>query len=186
MKIVVTGSMGCGKSTAVEVIRQRLPEYHFFDFDLAVKEMYGDPRVMALLQTEFGTTRKGEVSDIVYQDPEAMKKLRLISDNYLVGEVRIANTHDKVIFDIPLYFEFNDQMMLKPSFVICVTAPEDVQIERIKQRNGFSEEKIRSILSNQYTQNTKVALSDYRIHNNFPTIESYQTYVRGFIDAIVT
>lgn len=178
MKIVVTGNMGCGKSTAVHGIRRALPEYAFFDFDMCVADMYKEEAFQWLLDDAFGTHDKAEISNLVHANPDAMDRLRAITDATIITAIQKANKGVNVIFDIPLFFEFNDQMMLTPDIVVCVTSDPTTQVERVKKRNGWSEEKIQSILAKQYPQDIKVAMSDIILHNDFSQAVDFEQYAR--------
>lgn len=183
MKIVITGNMGCGKSTAVQVIHRALPQYKLFDFDKVVAEMYQDPSLQFVLDQLFGTHDKAKISDIVHNDPIAMKKLTSATDAILLTSIAQANKEVNVIFDIPLYFEYNDVMKLTPDIVICVASDIEDQIKRVKARNGFSEEKIRTILAKQLPQQEKVDKSHYVLHNDFSSKEEFELYVEKFIES---
>lgn len=181
MKIVITGNMGCGKSTAVEVFKRALPHYTFFNFDECVADLYKDSVMQMILDAEFGTHVKAEISDIVHNDAAALQRLRNYTDSYLVTAIANANKEVNVIFDIPLYFEFNHVMKLTPDCVICVASDVKSQIERVKARSGFSEEKIQTILAKQLPQQEKVDKSDYVLHNHFPTRIQFEKYVEQFV-----
>lgn len=179
-QIVITGNMGCGKSTAVRAIHSVLTDYRLFDFDAVVRDFYLDSLNQAWLLTEFGTYDKAKISDIVHADADAMFVLREHTDSYVLSRVHIAKWDRNVIFDIPLYFEFNSEMNLTPDLIICVTSDEATQIERVKIRNNFSEEKIRSILAKQLPQEEKVANSDFVLHNCFSSAARFEQFVKKF------
>lgn len=181
MKIVITGNMGCGKSTAVEVFKRTLPHYTFFDFDKCVADLYKDSVMQMILEAEFGTHVKAEVSDIVHSDATALQRLRKYTDLYLVTAIENANKEVNVIFDIPLYYEFNHAMKLTPDYVICVASEIKDQVERVKLRSGFSAEKIQTILAKQLPQEEKVAKSDFVLHNHFPSRIQFEKYVEQFV-----
>ena len=71
-----------------------------------------------------------------------------------------------VILDVPLLFEANMQHM--GDLVACVTAPEDIQIARMKSRNGYSREEALSRIRNQMPVGEKAARSDVVIDTNVP------------------
>lgn len=50
--------------------------------------------------------------------------------------------------------------------IVCVTAPEEVRISRIMQRDNISEEKARQWLNSQWPQEEILSRSDYEIINN--------------------
>ena len=53
MRIVITGGMGCGKSTIVKYLRSRLSDHDVFDVDECVRDLYNDDIVQMMLDAEF-------------------------------------------------------------------------------------------------------------------------------------
>jgi pantetheine-phosphate adenylyltransferase len=87
MRIVVTGNIGSGKSTAVKMLMPLLPGYTLFDFDQAVADLYNDPTTQMTLDVIFGTHIKSEISDIGHGDPAKMAQLENVVNTILVGVV---------------------------------------------------------------------------------------------------
>jgi len=106
MKIVITGNIGCGKSTVTNFIHTLLPHYQVFDIDAVVRELYKDVDIKLALEREFGTSSKTEISDIVFFDEDAKNKLYDIINPYLIAAVESWQVLPDVIFDIPLFFEY--------------------------------------------------------------------------------
>lgn len=183
MKIVVTGNIGCGKSTAVKYLQELLPHYELFDFDKVVASLYEDEIIQVMLDALFGTHVKSEISDIVHADPEKMKHLADLLNSQLIMLTQNGFAHENVILDIPLYFEKIEpsvkQWMTK-GLVVCIVADEDSQIERVKARNGWSEEKIRSVMAKQMSQQDKANNSNYVIHN-FGSVDDLKLLVETFV-----
>lgn len=165
MKIVITGNMGCGKSTVVRQLLTIATQYSLFDFDDVIKQMYDDPIVKQKLWDEFGTSTKALISDMVHAEPDRMHKLRDIFDTETIKQVHSAiEAHENLILDIPLYFEFKE-LNITPDIIVCVVANLDDQIERVKQRNGWTREKIVQVLGKQLPQEIKASYSDVIIAN---------------------
>ena len=181
MKIVVTGNMGCGKSTAVQQLRKYLPHYELFDFDAMVHSIYEDESIQKLLIATFGTFDRHLISDIVYADPEKMKQLRAIVDSLASQYTEAAFSQDNVILDVPLYFEYMSHLPVDE--VICITCDEAVQRARVKQRNGFTDEQITAILALQLSMTEKARRSTIVIVNN-GTVEHLRASVRLAIGRI--
>lgn len=182
MKLVVTGNIGCGKSTVVRFMQQRLPDYELFDYDKMVAELYEDDIVKMQLDTAFGTHNKGEIGSIVFTYPKEMEKLRIILDGWVLTNTQIAFKKPNIILDIPLYFEYIQSALHSfTDLVICVASDPELQLERVKARSGWSEEKIHAVMNRQITQRTKVQLSDYTIWN-IGTVDSLQAAVDDCVD----
>lgn len=176
MKIVVTGNIGCGKSTVTRKLLDLLPGYAWFDFDNAVHMLYDDEATQLALEAFFGTHDRHKISDIVHADPEQMKSLRAVMDASVVSAFRKASTLPDVIMDVPLYFEFEDSWNIEPDLIICVAADTTTQIQRVKLRNGWDEAKIRSVMNKQLPQDVKMTCADI-IVPNFGSLEELDATV---------
>ena len=169
MHIVITGGMGCGKSTITNYLKSRLPDYRFFDMDEQVRALYDDEVVKNSLTALFGTYDRKEISDIVFANPMARERLYNLMNSTIFNLLRSYHQHENVIYDIPLYFEMLEHIEFQPDEVIC--SPE-TQRERIKKRDGFSDEKISSILALQLPLQDKAISSDYVIETDGTPEES--------------
>lgn len=176
MRIIgLTGSIGMGKSETTKMFRALgVP---VFDADAAVHELQvkNGPAIPAIA-TEFpGVITDGELDrdalgKIVFADPVAKKKLEAII-HPLVAEKRIAffdkATEDGnafVVLDVPLLFETGGNKACDK--VVVVTAPADVQRERVLARPGMSEDKFNNILSRQTPDGEKRAGADYIVETD--------------------
>lgn len=177
MKLVVTGNIGCGKSTVVKLLLKGLTDYTLFDFDQMVSELYLDPDVQIKLTEAFGTCIKSEISNVVFKNEWQLKRLRELMDDEILRKTKAAFMQPNIILDIPLYFEYIDSALnLFADLVLCVASDPEFQIERVKARSGWSEEKIRAVMERQITQRTKTQLSNYTIWN-LGTLEELQVAV---------
>lgn len=173
MHIVVTGGMGCGKSTITSYLKARLKDYQFFDMDERVRALYDDELMCQSLVTTFGTCKRREISDIVFSNECARDKLYRLMNATLFKQVADMRKYENVLYDIPLYFENPDLAEVIPyDAVICVRCDAATQRERIKLRDGFSDEKISSILALQLPLDEKAMMSDYTIDTDGTREES--------------
>lgn len=178
--IVITGGIGSGKSSVIEAIkRQTEKKVSFFNFDDFTEELYEREDVKKFLNTLFGTTDKKEISDIVLngEESETTKIMREELNEFffsLVEEKFIELVNRKpvstLIIEMPMFFEMKKvspkmQMVRTKVKVIVVTADDDVRIARVKNRDGFTEDKIRNIMSVQEPQQYKIEKADYVIDN---------------------
>lgn len=165
MNIIITGNIGCGKSTISRELIKHFPKHKLYSVDAMVHEMYDDPAFKQYLQNTFGTVIRSQVSDIVFADPEKRKSLEDRSMLYLTVNISTALNRDgPAILEFPLYFEMGRHYSQGP--VVAVTCSDAVQMERVKARDNFSEEKIQSIKANQFSTDLKAAMSDYVIAND--------------------
>lgn len=178
--IVITGGIGSGKSSVIEAIkRQTEKKVSFFNFDDFTEELYEREDVKKFLNTLFGTTDKKEISDIVLngEESETTKIMREELNEFffsMIEEKFIELVNRKpvstLIIEMPMFFEMKKvspkmQMVRTKVKVIVVTADDDVRIARVKNRDGFTEDKIRNIMSVQEPQQYKIEKADYVIDN---------------------
>lgn len=166
MKLVVTGNIGAGKSTVIDMLMPLLPDYTLFDFDKAVAGLYENRDVQEWLDTAFGTHDKKQISDIVHENPVAMKNLEIILNARLVTLVHYGAELNDVVFDLPLYFEYENIWNIDPDFVIVIDTPKEVRFNRVKLRNGWSDEKIESVMAKQLSDEEKRTRGDLSIFND--------------------
>ncbi len=166
----LTGSVGMGKSTTAQMFAaEGVP---VFDADAAVHQLYAG-EAAPVVEREFpGTTKNGTVdreklSAQVVGKPEALARLEKLV-HPLVGNLRtrfMENAKDTgakaVILDIPLLFETGDPS--KFHAVIVVSAPADIQRERVLARPGMTAEKFEAILKRQTPDSEKRVRADFVI-----------------------
>lgn len=178
--IVITGGIGSGKSSVIEAIRRQTEKkVSFFNFDDFTEELYNREDVKKFLNTLFGTTDKKEISDIVLngEESETTKIMREELNEFffsMIEEKFIELVNRKpvstLIIEMPMFFEMKKfslkmQMVRTKVKVIVVTADDDVRIARVKNRDGFTEDKIRNIMAVQESQQYKIENADYVIDN---------------------
>ena len=171
MKIIgLTGSIGMGKSTTAAMFREAgLPVY---DADAEVHKAYdvGGAAVEPVGAAFPGVVKDGKVDreelrKRVLGNPEALKVLNGIV-HPIVGRARAATFEaaeasgaDMVILDVPLIFETGGEKNMHK--VIVVSAPAEVQRERVLAREGMTPERLDAILAQQVPDAEKRARADY-------------------------
>ena len=192
MKILgLTGSVGMGKSTTAQMfVADGIP---MFDADAAVHHLYAS-EAAPLIEREFpGTTSNGKVdreklSAQVVGKPEALSRLEKLV-HPLVGKLRAKFMADAekagakaVLLDIPLLFETGDPA--KFHAVIVVSAPAEVQRERVLARAGMTAEKFEAILKRQMPDSDKRARADFVI-NTGEGLESARKQVKQVLAEVL-
>lgn len=168
----LTGSIGMGKSTTSAMFQaEGVPVY---DSDAAVHALYavGGAAVAPVAEAFPGVVVDGAIdraklSAAVVGKSEALAKLEAIV-HPLVGAHRIgffeeaqARGQDIVVLDIPLLFETGGEK--KVDKVVVVSAPANVQRERVLTRPDMTPEKFEAILARQTPDAEKRARADFVI-----------------------
>lgn len=167
MHIVITGGMGCGKSTVTSYLKSCFQNYHFYDMDERIRALYNDRNMQDSLDSMFGTHQRKQISDIVFANEEARDRLYRLMNAIIFKQVADQRDYRDVFYDIPLYWENSDlQSTIRPDAVICVSCSADVQRDRIHARDGISDKKMQSILSLQKSLTEKEDLSDYVVRTD--------------------
>ena len=164
----LTGSIGMGKTATAQMFaEQGVPVQ---DADAAVHALY-EGKATPLIEAAFpGTTADGKVDRVklgaqVIGKSEAMAKLEKIvhplvaheRDSFLAGAEKAGA--DIVVLDIPLLYETGSDMNCDA--VVVVSAPAEVQRERVLARPGMTEERFAAILAKQMPDAEKRARADF-------------------------
>ena len=161
-----------GKSTTAAMFRELgVPVY---DADAAVHDLYdvGGAAVGPVGDAFPGVVKDGRIDrealrQRVLGDPDALKRLNAIV-HPLVAQDRIgffaeaeAAGADLVVLDIPLLFETGGHANLDA--VVVVTAPAQMQRERVLARPGMTPERLDAILAQQMSDAEKRARAHFVI-----------------------
>ena len=179
LTIALTGGIACGKSTVSAMLAQLGAS--IIDADQISRSLTapGGPALPAIRQAfgdgvfhADGTLNRPALSAVVFSNAQAIQQLNAITHPLVQQQMEKQletcrkNGAQIVILDVPLLFEANMQHM--GDLVACVTAPEDIQIARMKSRNGYSREEALSRIRNQMPVGEKAARSDVVIDTNVP------------------
>lgn len=188
----LTGSIGMGKSTVARMFAEEgAPS---FDSDAAVHALYapGGAAVAQVGAAFPGVVRDGAVdrealSARVVGDAAALRRLESIVHPLVRAaqgeflEASRAAGAKCVVLDIPLLFESGGATLVDK--VVVVSAPADLQRERVLARAGMTEEKFESILARQVPDAEKRARADFVIDTSGP-FETTRAQVRAVLDAL--
>lgn len=170
IRIALTGSIGMGKSTVARMFqRAGVP---VFDADAVVRALQGPGgALVAPIGTRFPAVLHGGELDremlarIVLEDPVKLAELEAIVHPAVQAarETFISQHREApaLLFEIPLLFETAGAAGFDK--VIVVSAPPDVQRERVLQRPGMTPAKLHSILARQMPDSEKRARADFVI-----------------------
>lgn len=184
LQVGLTGNVGAGKSTVVELFAGWGATV--IDTDVLAREVVspGSPALARIRRTwgetvitEDGKLDRGAMRRIIFSDPEARDELEAI----LHPEIRArcqdlfreakARGDRIVVAVVPLLYETG--MESEFDIVILVDAPLEVRIERLVSKRGLEAEEARAVAAAQLSAEEKRARADYIIDNDsdIPTLE---------------
>jgi len=189
-KIVgLTGGIGSGKTTVAKMFENLGAPVYIAD--LEGKIITNKPSTLKLIEQQFGPSviiegklNRTALAQIVFNNTEELSKLNHIIHplvaKHFVKWLRKNKNEIFVIKETAILFEINNHLTC--DFVITVTAPIEVRINRVKQRDDATEEEIRNRISHQWSDKQRVALSDFVIDNT--DLEATQTQVEHIFTEI--
>jgi dephospho-CoA kinase len=170
IRLALTGSIGMGKSTVADMFRRRgVP---VFDADATVRRLQGPGGLLVKrIEKRFpGTTTdqgvdRDALSRRVLGDPSELEALEAIVHPAVHHERTrfIVENGDApvLLFEIPLLFETGGAETFDK--VIVVSAPSEVQRQRVMARNGMTEDKFKALLDRQMPDPEKRRNADFVI-----------------------
>jgi dephospho-CoA kinase len=168
IRLALTGSIGMGKSTVAEMFRRAgVP---VFDADAVVRRLQGPGgSLVGKIEERFpGTTgpdgvNRDALSERVLSDPDELAALEAIVHPSVHHERTrfIVENGDQpaLLFEIPLLFETGGAEVFDK--VIVVSAPAEIQRERVLARPGMTEEKLAALIARQMPDEEKRARADF-------------------------
>jgi dephospho-CoA kinase len=195
MKIIgLTGGIAAGKSSIARMLRALGAAV--IDADLIARQIVtpGSPALAEIRQT-FGDdflTPQGELDRkklgaLVFSDPKAREKLNLITHPRIAQQMsdeteRARSEQKKAAFlEAALLFEAKWDQGLDGVWVVAI--PEALQIERLIQRDGYTEEQARARLASQMPLAQKLSRASLVI-DNAGSLEQTQEFVAKAYQAL--
>ncbi|MCC3867664.1 dephospho-CoA kinase [Terrisporobacter mayombei] len=172
----LTGNIGCGKSSLSTIFIEE--NIDIVDADIIARQIYNDENLLKKVYDTFGNDIKNHdgslnrkaLGKIVFNDDKKLIQLNKLT--HPVIRQNVSNQIDEykkqnkkiVILDAALlvesdYLNFVDKLLV-------VTCNEDIQIERIKNRDNCSTEEALSRIKSQMSQENKAKYADYIIDNS--------------------
>lgn len=184
-KLGLTGSIGMGKSTTATMFRDEgVPVW---DADATVHKLYGVGGAAVKPVGEAypvairdGAVDRNALKSLISEDRTVLKTLETIVHPLVAADRAefLANTDAPlVVFDIPLLFETGADSWLDS--VLVVTAPADVQKDRVLSRGTMTEDQFAQILARQMPDAEKRERADHVIETL--TLDGTRQDVRNLI-----
>ncbi|SPH23543.1 Dephospho-CoA kinase [Defluviimonas aquaemixtae] len=187
----LTGSIGMGKSTTASMFAaEGVPVW---DADAAVHRLYSEGGaavgpIAALCPRAVveGAVDRARLKEWIAADPNALVRIEaavhplVAADRAQFIDAAAKRGAPLVVLDIPLLFETGADRHMDATLV--VTAPADVQRERVLARPGMTKAQFQAILSRQMPDSEKRARADHVIETL--AFEPARSAVRKLISKI--
>ncbi|MCR5565273.1 MAG: dephospho-CoA kinase [Clostridiales bacterium] len=175
--IGITGSIACGKSTVSRELSRR--GYAVIDGDALSRELTGPggaamPEIRSVFGNRFvlqdGSLNRREMGSLVFSDPLARERLDRVMAPYLkaLTSERIEAVRSSgallCFLDFPLLYEKGYDRYCDT--VWCVWLPEDLQLRRLMDRDGYSREEALNRMNAVMSSDEKANRSPVVIDNS--------------------
>jgi dephospho-CoA kinase len=197
--IGITGSIGMGKSTAAEMLREMGIPVH--DADAAVHALLapggggvaavGDKFPQALKTAADGKPYidRPTLGHIVFGNPAQKRELEKIlhplvwkeSESFIADMKKKG--HPLAVLDVPLLFETGEEKRV--DVVLCLSASQELQQQRVLARPGMTPEKFNRIVAGQMPDAEKRKRAHYVIETD-TGIEDTRRQLQRVINKILS
>jgi dephospho-CoA kinase len=168
LKTGIAGGIGSGKSYVCKLLAQRGIEV--YDCDAAAKRLIRTSPDIRQQLTEL-------IGPETYQEDGSLNKA--VVAHFLLESETNAKAIDAIVHPAVFHdFEESGSLWMESAImfesgayryvdrVVVVTAPEEVRIQRVMQRDGISREKVLEWLQRQWPQDEVRRRADYEIVND--------------------
>lgn len=173
-RIALTGGIASGKSSVADLLAERGAV--IIDSDVSAREVVepGTPGLAAIVERfgegvlrDDGALDRPALGAIVFADPAARADLEAMTHPRIrarADALRVAAPEGAVVIDvIPLLVEVG--LAGRFDEVIVVDVPEEVQVERLRRRDGFTRDEAMARLAAQASRDDRLAVADHVVDN---------------------
>lgn len=192
----ITGSIGMGKSTVADMLRNEGIPVHESDAEvhrllssdetarLAVAASFPYFEHPQIYTGKNKTIDRAALGEIIFANDQKREALENIlhplvqeGQQKFLREAKKSNAKIAAL-DIPLLFETGAENRV--DFTLVATAPYFVQRERVLARPGMTEEKLNAILLRQMPDAEKCARADFVVHTGLGRAETMKE-IKGIL-----
>ncbi len=171
MIIGITGGIATGKSTVSHYLKQL--GYQVIDADqISFEALTKDTKCIQNVLTKFecqdqnGNIDRKKLGEIIFSDKIKQQQLEDIVHPYVIKNIKkqIKNSKQTIVFlDIPLLYEAKLEYLC--DYVVVVYINEQLQKQRLKERNHLTNQEVEARIQSQMPIETKKQLAHYIINN---------------------
>lgn len=178
IRIGITGGMGAGKTTVTRLFEEA--GLLSIDADMVSRDVLEEyPEVHDYIRANYGEEYFLPNGDLdrrkfgrrVFPDPDALARYEAVIMPFIIYEIKErfnyieeATEDEFAVLDAPLLFQVRAHDVFDVS--ITVEMDEELEIERVMERDGLDREEVVARLSRQMTRAQREELADYIITNN--------------------
>ena len=187
MILGITGGTGCGKTTLLQLIRQRGGLVLDCD-EIYHQLLISDRALLEALHQRFplafsgGSFDRKKLGGIVFADARALEDLNTITHSAVRQEVERRLEEAPPLAAIDAIGLFESGLNRLCDLTVAVTAPEEVRVQRLMQRDGISPEYARSRIAAQPSARWFAERCDAVLENN-GTAEDFRKKSIAFLDS---
>ncbi|MGL5694262.1 MAG: dephospho-CoA kinase [Peptostreptococcaceae bacterium] len=190
----LTGNIGCGKSSLSKIFIEKY-NIDVIDADIVSRNIFEDEYLLNkvfnhfgdIIKNENGTLNRKALGNIVFNDDAKLVELNSLTHPRIKEQIldkveKIKKENKKiVIIDAALLVEGGYLDILDKLLVVYCN--ENIQINRIMNRDLCSKEQALSRINSQLSQKEKMSYGDYIIDNS-KTVEELEKNAHEFINYV--
>ncbi len=166
-KIAIVGNIASGKSCVEKILIDK--GFTVYDTDKIAHEILeksDEARKTFPQAVVNGNIDRKILADIVFNNIEKKKTLENIIHPQVIDFIKQL-TETPVFVSVPQLFEANMETLFDK--IIFVSAPKEIRLRRLMQRNNLTKDEAELRINGQLDENEKIKKSDFVIYNNSTT-----------------
>ncbi|SHL21995.1 dephospho-CoA kinase [Flavobacterium chilense] len=171
--IGLTGGIGSGKTTIANYFKEMgVPVYIADD---GAKRVMQSENIIQQIKLTFGNSlfenkvlNRSKLAEIVFNNADKLAQLNAIVHPAVKQDFEFWLLENKnfqyVVYEAAILFESGRYKDC--DFIITVTAPEEIRIERVLKRDNTTREQVLSRMKMQWNDEKRISLSNFVINNS--------------------
>lgn len=188
--IGMTGGIGSGKNQVADIFNQL--GFYTIDSDISSRKVMekGEAayeKIVSFFGSDIldknGSILRKKLGDIVFNDKAKLKTLENIVHPAIYEyekkeRSKIYGRDDKAVVITHAALIIESGSIDKYDALIVISCPDELQVERVMQRDNFSEEKARNIVAHQMSNEERLKYADFIIDNSSTLDDLYNEVKR--------